>query len=403
MPQVDLRWCCDLNEASLQRICRQLPATRTTTRLDEVLGDPAVDAIVIATAAPTHHEVARRALLSGKDVLVEKPMTLTTSHARDLVELARRSKRVLMVGHLLEYHPAIRQIKKMIDGGELGTIYYIYSQRLNLGTVRSDENAWWSLAPHDISVACRLLGGTPIAVQCRGQNIVQPKIADVVFATIEVPGRRIAHIHVSWLDPHKTRKLTVVGSRKMVVLDDTLASYKLTIYDKGFELRQEFATYADWISMRQGDILVPKHDTSEPLVLEAQHFVDCVRTRQRPLSDGEAWAQVVAVLESGQQSLDLGGQVVAVGLVGHDRPRRGLTGFSLIRIGKEGLSMKIAIFSNNDSVWLLPTWTASLKLLSEKHDLAGIWLFPDTLGHRRGLEVPYWYLEPIPKPLLHGV
>src|ERR1700730_3561453 len=190
--------------------------------------------------------------------MVEKPMTLVTGDSVKLVNLARLRNRVLMVGHLLEYHPATLYIKNMIDSGELGEVYYIYSQRLNLGTVRSDENAWWSLAPHDISVACRLLSEWPLSVQCRGQNVLQPDIADVVFATLEFPKGRIAHMHVSWLDPHKTRKLTVVGSRKMVVFDDTLPAYKVTVYDKGFQLNQNITSYADWITMRQGDIVIPK-------------------------------------------------------------------------------------------------------------------------------------------------
>ncbi|HEV3261789.1 MAG TPA: Gfo/Idh/MocA family oxidoreductase, partial [Gemmataceae bacterium] len=238
MPDVELRWCCDLNEASLDQVRRQFPHVQTTTRADDVLADKAVEGVVIATIAPTHFDVARRAIEAGKHVMVEKPMTLTTADAAALTALARLRGRVLMVGHLLEYHPAVLYIKDMIDSGELGEVYYLYSQRLNLGTVRTDENSWWSLAPHDISVACRLLTGCPLSVQCRGQDVVQPGIADVVFATLEFPAGRIAHVHVSWLDPHKTRKLTVVGSRKMVVFDDTLPAYKVTVYDKGFQLNQ---------------------------------------------------------------------------------------------------------------------------------------------------------------------
>jgi predicted dehydrogenase len=309
---VELRYCCDLSQASLARVARQFPHVRTTTRVEDLIEDPTLDAVVIATIAPTHYDVARRALEAGKHVMVEKPMTLTTADAVALNDVAQRCGKVLMVGHLLEYHPAVRFIKGMIDTGELGEVHYVYSQRLNLGSVRADENAWWSLAPHDISVACRLLDGCPTSVQCRGQNVVQPKIADVVFGTLEYPGGRLAHVHVSWLDPHKTRKLTVVGSRRMVVFDDTLPGYQVTVYDKGFRLNQDVNSYADWITMRQGDVVMPKLEPGEPLALEAQHFVDCVRTGKRPVSDGTSGAMVVAVLEHGQRSLEQGGSVVPI-------------------------------------------------------------------------------------------
>jgi predicted dehydrogenase len=320
MPDVELRWCCDLNAASLERVRRQFPQVQTTTRLQDLLEDATLEGVVIATIAPTHFPVAKAALEAGKHVMVEKPMTLTTADAGALTTLARQRSRVLMVGHLLEYHPAILYIKEMIAKGELGDVYYVYSQRLNLGTVRTDENAWWSLAPHDISVACRLLGNWPVSVQCRGQKVVQPGIADVVFATLEFAAGRIAHMHVSWLDPHKTRKLTVVGSRKMVVFDDTLPAYKVTVYDKGFQLNQKMDSYADWITMRQGDIVIPKIAATEPLLREARHFIECIRTQTRPLSDGESGTLVVSVLEHGQQSLDRGGEVVQLPGLGPSQP-----------------------------------------------------------------------------------
>ena len=210
-----------------------------------------------------------------------------------------------MVGHLLEYHPIIRHIRSMIENGELGEVYYLYQQRLNLGTIRADENAWWSLAPHDISVANRLLGTAPISVQCRGQNVVNANVADVVFAALEYPGGKLAHVHVSWLDPQKSRKLVVVGSKKMVIFDDT-AETKLVVLDKGFQKNGEI------ITLRQGESTAPKVESAEPLALEAQHFVDCIRTGTRPISDGEAGTLVVSVLEYGQRSLDQGGAVVTI-------------------------------------------------------------------------------------------
>jgi predicted dehydrogenase len=320
MPDVELRWCCDLNASSLERVRRQFPQVQTTTRMQDLFDDATLEGVVIATIAPTHFPVAKAALEAGKHVMVEKPMTLTTADAVALTTLARQRSRVLMVGHLLEYHPAILYIKEMIAKGELGDVYYVYSQRLNLGTVRTDENAWWSLAPHDISVACCLLGDWPVSVQCRGQKVVQPGIADVVFATLEFAAGRIAHMHVSWLDPHKTRKLTVVGSRKMVVFDDTLPAYKVTVYDKGFQINQKMDSYADWITMRQGDIVIPKIAATEPLLREARHFAECIRTKTRPLSDGESGTLVVSVLEHGQQSLDRGGEVVPIPTAGRSQP-----------------------------------------------------------------------------------
>ena len=309
---VELRWCCDVSPASLDKVRAQFPLVNLTTRLEDLLEDKSLAGVVIATIAPTHFPVAKQALLAGKHVLVEKPMTMATQEARQLTELACRQHRILMVGHLLEYHPIVRHIKSMIDGGELGEVLYLYSQRLNLGTIRSDDNAWWSLAPHDISVACRLFGDTPVSVQCRGQNIVHPGIADVVFATLEFPRRRLAHVHVSWLDPHKTRKLTLIGSKKCVVFDDT-GKNKIVVFDKGFDCRSNPAGGPDLITLRQGANTIPKVDvTAEPLTLEAQHFVDCIHHQRQPISDGESGTMVVSVLEYGQQSLDRGGEVVRI-------------------------------------------------------------------------------------------
>jgi predicted dehydrogenase len=305
LPHTELRWCCDVSTASLERVRKQFPQVQTTTRLDDLLEDSTLDAVVIATIAPTHYDVARRALLAGKHVLVEKPMTLTTLESIELTELARHRQRVLMVGHLLEYHPIIRHIRGLIDSGELGDVHYLYSQRLNLGTIRSDENAWWSLAPHDVSVANRLLGAAPVSVQCRGQNIISNRVADVVFATLEYPGGKLAHVHVSWLDPNKSRRLVVVGSKKMAIFDDT-AENKLIVHDKGFQRA------GGAVTLRQGETQSPRIDGPEPLVLEAQHFVDCVRSRRTPLSDGEAGTDVVSVLEYGQRSLEQGGTVVPI-------------------------------------------------------------------------------------------
>ena len=271
MPDVQLRWVCDVRAASLEKIGRLYPQTRTTTRVEDLLEDADVAGIVIASIAPTHFEVAKKAILAGKHVMVEKPMTLTTTDAIELNRLADERRRVLMVGHLLEYHPAVLHIRDMIDSGELGDVQYVYSQRLNLGTVRTDENAWWSLAPHDISVASRLMGGPPISVQCRGQNVLQPHIADVVFAQLEFPGGKLAHVHVSWLDAHKTRKLCVVGAKKMVDFDDAASEGKVVIYDKGVQVQRSPEGTVEKITIRTSAIVMPA-GSGEPL-REAKHFV----------------------------------------------------------------------------------------------------------------------------------
>ncbi|MFO0866474.1 MAG: Gfo/Idh/MocA family oxidoreductase [Gemmataceae bacterium] len=311
LPGVELRWVCDVSQASLEKVQKQYPNVRVTTKVDDLINDKTLAGAVVASIAPTHFDVASKLLEAGKDVMVEKPMTLTTADAQKLVAIAKAKSRVLMVGHLLEYHPIIRRIKTMIVSGELGDVLYLYCQRLNLGTVRSDENAWWSLAPHDISVCCRLLGANPVSVQCRGQSIVHPNVEDVVFATLEFPGNRLAHVHVSWLDPHKARKLVVVGSARSVVFDDA-AEHKLIVHDKGFTRAPTELGKPDVVTLKNGEVTMPKIDAGEPLGLEAAHFIECIRERKAPISDGPAGLINVAVLEYGQRSLEQGGAVVPI-------------------------------------------------------------------------------------------
>jgi predicted dehydrogenase len=299
-----LKYVCDLNEGLLAAHQRSFPATRTTSDVGVVLDDSEVQAVVIATPVPTHFELARRALQAGKHVYVEKPLTLRASEARALVELAKQAQRKLMVGHLLEYHPAVTYLKEMLDRGRLGEPYYMYTQRVNLGIVRQNENAWWSLAPHDLAIVCHLLGSPPVSVAASGQCYLQKDIEDVVFATIKFADGKMAHVHCSWLDPHKIRKMTVVGPEKMVTFDDMEATEKIRIYDKGAAVRHDITTsYADIISLRFGDIIIPKIPGGEPLALECEHFVACVLENRPVRSDGADGLRVVQVLEAGQQSL----------------------------------------------------------------------------------------------------
>jgi predicted dehydrogenase len=311
-PGCHLKYICDLDQAKLRQMQKQLPGTTVTTRLQDLLDDPDLNAIVIATTGGTHYELCRLALLANKDVYVEKPFVLEVAHAEELIKLADERGRILMVGHLLEYHPVVNRLKQMIDSKELGDIYYIYNQRVNLGTVRGDENALWNFAPHDISSILYLLGEEPTDVSARGQSYLQNGIEDVVFLTLNFGGRRMAHIHVSWLDPHKIRKITIVGSKKMAVFDDLEGSEKLKIYDKGATPNADYNTFAEYITLRFGDITVPYMKIGEPLQIECQHFLDCVRDRKRPVSDGWDGLRAVRVLDAAQRSLKANGAPVAI-------------------------------------------------------------------------------------------
>jgi predicted dehydrogenase len=307
LPGATLRYICDSNERTRRQIEPQYPQTKIIGDLEVVLRDDAVQAVVVATPGSTHYEICKRALLAGKHTYVEKPMVLSTQHAVELNALADERKLVLMVGHLLEYHPVVTRLRDMIVAGELGRVYYLYSQRLNLGTVREDENALWNFAPHDISSILFMLGREPTDVAARGQSYLQNGVEDVAFLTLNFGGEAMAGIQVSWLDPHKTRKMTIVGSKKMAVFDDMEASEKLRIYDKGPQLKGDYDSFAEYVGLRFGDVTLPYIKMTEPLRIECQHFIDCVRERKRPVSDGIDGLRVVKVLEAAQESLKQGG------------------------------------------------------------------------------------------------
>ena len=304
--------CCDSDGDGLAKALSGFREVRPVTDPDAIFEDPGIDAVAIATPAITHFEFAAKAIRAGKDVFVEKPMTLSLADAEELVELAEAEKRVLMVGHLLEYHPAVNKMKELLDSGEVGDPYYIYSERVNLGRIRSDENALWSFAPHDISIILYLLGQEPVKVAAHGAAYIQPGIEDVVFLCMHFPDNRLAQVHVSWLDPHKIRRTTLVGSRKMVVFDDMQASEKIRIYNKGVEHNGQFAAYADALSLRFGEVTVPALKMREPLGLECSHFIECVRDRSTPRSDGQDGVSVIRVLEAAQTSLRSGGAPVSL-------------------------------------------------------------------------------------------
>jgi len=293
----------DLGEQNRQRARSLAPDAAVSDRFDDLLENKAIDAIAVCTGAASHHALAKAALLADKHVYVEKPLALQEDHAEELVRIAEERKLILMVGHLMIYHPGIRWIRGQITSGEIGDVYYLYCQRLNLGVVRKDESAWWSLAPHDISIVLYLLGGLPMHISARGNSYLRPANEDVVFANLQFGGGQMAEIHTSWLARHKIRKLTLVGSRKMVTFDDTEPREKIRVYDKGADRQVDYESYADLISLRQGDIWIPSLRMSEPLQLECQHFVDCVRSGREPETPGRQGLDVVRILCAGQRSM----------------------------------------------------------------------------------------------------
>jgi len=297
----ELAWCCDASEAARARASAAFPGAAVTDRLEDLLEDPALDAIALATPVPTHGELAERVLRAGKHCFVEKPLAQSVTAAERAVAAGEAAGRLLMVGHLLVFHPGVVRLEESARSGELGDIHYIYSNRLNLGKLRADENALWSLGAHDVSVVLHLAGEEPSEVEARGESYMRPGIEDVVFCFLRFPSGLSAHLHLSWLDPHKERRFTVVGSRRMATFDDMDLERKVTIYDKGFD--EDAGSYGEYIT-RSGDIWSPRVPNREPLRLECEHFVDCVREGRTPLTDGHAGLRVVRVLEALQERLD---------------------------------------------------------------------------------------------------
>jgi predicted dehydrogenase len=297
----ELRWLCDLSPDQRERLARRFPNTRLTADFDEILEDVEIDAVVVATPVVTHFELARRALLAGKHVFVEKPPALSGAEADELASLAEDRDLVLLPGHLLLYHPGVRKLKGYLDSGQLGEVLYLYGNRQNLGQIRKDENALWSLGVHDLSVILHLVDEEPVDVWARGESFLSPGVEDVVFCYLRFPSGAIAHMHLSWLDPHKMRKMTVVGRERMAVFDDMELERKLTVYEKAPE--QPAETYGEWRT-RTGDIYSPKIPNDEPLRLEVQHFLSLVAGDGDRFEAARAGALVVRTLEALQQSLE---------------------------------------------------------------------------------------------------
>jgi predicted dehydrogenase len=294
----DLRWLCDLSPDLLAEAEKSHPQARTTTDFQEMISDPEVDAVVIATPVITHYELAKQALAAGKHVFVEKPQAQSSAEAEELLALAEERGLVLMPGYLLLYHPAMEQLKQLIDSGELGDLLYLYGNRQNLGQIRRDENALWSLGAHDLSMILHLVGEEPVEAWARGESFLRSGIEDVVFCYLRFASGVVAHMHVSWLDPHKIRKLTVVGRDKMAVFDDMDPERKVTVYDKGPVQRPA----AEW-HVREGDIHIPKLSREEPLRRECEQFLSLVEGEGDPLAPARQGLAVVRTLELLQESL----------------------------------------------------------------------------------------------------
>jgi predicted dehydrogenase len=311
-PKCEVKWLADQSPQRQSYVQELYPKIQTTDDPIKLINDPDVDAVVVATPASTHYELTKACLTANKHVLVEKPLAMNTTEANELVALAQETDKVLMVGHTFLYNSAVNYAKDLLDRRELGEPYYIYSQRLNLGQVRTDVNAWWNLAPHDVSILLYLMNGeVPVSVTAHGIDYIQPGIEDVVFATMTWASGVTAHIHVSWLDPGKTRRLTLVCSRKMLVYDD-VSDEKVKVYDKGVDRIPKVGEQMDYdnfnnyqILHRSGDIFIPKINFQEPLKIEVAHFLDCVATGKTPITGPKHARDVVAVMEMVQKALEV--------------------------------------------------------------------------------------------------
>ncbi len=304
LPGVEVAAAADMNPQRLAAVGRTYPAVKMHADSRKILRDPGINAVVIATPATTHFELAREAMLEGKDVLCEKPLAADSDQCRRLVELADSLGRILMVGHVFLFNAGIRKLHDLIADGKVGRIYYAHATRTNLGPIREDVNAAWDLASHDISTFNYLFGSAPLEVSATGGRFLQREIEDVVFISLAYPKGIVANIHVSWINPKKIRELTVVGDKTMCVWNDLDAEGPIRIYDKGIVQEPYYATFGEFqLSLREGDVAIPRVRMSEPLRVEAEHFIECVRYRKPPMCDGRAGFDVVRTLESVDASL----------------------------------------------------------------------------------------------------
>jgi predicted dehydrogenase len=310
LANAELAAVCDTDPRTRERIARQYSSAHVCSDLADFL--PRVEAVIVASPAATHAKIALQCLDAGKPCLVEKPFALSVRDAEAVAGRATALGVPVLAGHLLVFHPAVERLRALVQAGDLGKVYYLYGLRVNLGQVRADENALWSFGPHDVSVALYLLGEGPTRVAAQGRSYLQPNVEDVVFLTMEFASGVLAHVQLSWLDPHKERKLTVVGAKQMVVFDDMEPREKLRIYDKGVDRPPEYGSYGESLAVREGDIFIPRIPNVEPLAAELQHFVRVARGEEAPRSTAADGVRVVGVLDAASRSLAAGGAPVAL-------------------------------------------------------------------------------------------
>ena len=304
LPECEVKLLCDTNEERLTHMRQIHPDVATTPRFEDLLNGADLDTVVIATPVQSHYEMAKACLSVGKHVFLEKPMTRTEAEGEDLVALAERKGLVLMVGHTFLFSPAVRRMKEIVEAGDIGEVQYVAARRLNLGLFQKDINVAWDLAPHDISILLHLLDERPISVSCQGSSHVTRGIEDVTMMSLTFAKNRCAFIHNSWLDPKKVRQMTVVGSKRMIVYDDTEPLEKLKVYDARVEVPPHYDTFAEFTySYHYGDVYVPYIKQDEPLKLECQHFLECIRGKCAPIAGGRLGLEVVRILEAAAESL----------------------------------------------------------------------------------------------------
>ncbi|NGO39264.1 Gfo/Idh/MocA family oxidoreductase [Limisphaera ngatamarikiensis] len=319
LPGCRLKMVCDVNPDRLAHMQRLYPELQVTQNYEDLVHDPELDAIAIATPVRFHHRMARASLATGKHTFIEKPMAASVAECEELIQLAEDRGLTLMVGHTFLFSPAVRKIKEIISRGDIGPLHYIAARRLNLGLFQKDINVTWDLAPHDLSIILYIMESLPRVVSCWGNAHITPGIEDVTSLHLTFDHNRIAMVHSSWLDPKKVREMTFVGTRRMIVYDDVALHEKIKIYDARVEVPPHYDTFAEFqYSYHYGDMYVPYVKQEEPLKLECQHFLDCIRTGQKPLTSGREGLEVVRILELASQSLRKGGVPVEVN--GHGAP-----------------------------------------------------------------------------------
>jgi len=314
-----LHTVCDTDENVLADMKQEYPRARHTDDLDEVLSDPEIDGVCLVTPAATHVELGKRVLEAGKHLYVEKPLAFSAEDGRELIDKSERAGKTLMTGHIMVYHPVVNELQERIDDGQLGKINYLYSTRVNLGTVRPDANVLWNLAIHDIAVMLEIIDSEPVTVSTNGRDFLQDGIADVAFLTIYFGSGQLAHLHASWLDPHKVRKLTVVGEEKMAVFEDTRKRHPLAIHDKSAQKNGERSDkkYPGFgVTTESDDTLLPAIDSTEPLLNECREFVEAIDTGKTPKTGGSHALDVIRVLEAADASLENQGEKISLNTPG---------------------------------------------------------------------------------------